>query len=104
MASVIRRVPRSDSRTQIDELIECYIAAALACAEGGLDGVELHMAHGYLMQQFLSPLTNSRTDEYGGSFENRVRLPLQVARAVRSALPPTMAIGVRLSPEDFAAD
>ncbi len=87
------------SKRQIRELVDCFAAAARDCETGGLDGVELHMAHGYLVQQFLSPLYNRRTDEYGGSFENRVRLALEIAEAVRSAIPRWMALGVRLSSE-----
>lgn len=84
---------------QIAELKDGYRAAVEMVIAGGLDGVELHMAHGYMMQQFLSPLHNHRTDEYGGSFENRLRLPLEVLTMVRAMLPPTMALGVRLCPE-----
>ena len=87
------------TKGQIHELVECYVAAARVCAEGGLDGVELHMAHGYLVQQFLSPLFNHRTDEYGGVFENRIRIALEIAQAVRDVLPAHMAVGVRLSPD-----
>lgn len=87
---------------QIRELIDCYVQAARNCADGGLDGVELHMAHGYLVQQFLSPLHNRRTDRYGGSFENRTRLAVEIATAVRATLPAHMALGVRLSPEESA--
>ena len=89
------------NKRQIDELIDCYVAAARNCEAGGLDGIELHMAHGYLLQQFLSPLHNRRTDEYGGSFENRTRIAVEVATAVRSTVPANMAVGVRLSPELF---
>lgn len=89
------------TKQQIRELIDCYVEAARNCEAGGLDGVELHMAHGYLLQQFLSPLHNRRTDDYGGSFENRTRLAVEVATAVRDALPANMAVGVRLSPELF---
>lgn len=89
------------NKRQISELIDCYVAAAKNCEAGGLDGIELHMAHGYLLQQFLSPLHNRRTDEYGGSFENRTRIAVEVATAVRSTLPAHMAVGVRLSPELF---
>ena len=89
------------SQHQIGELIGCYVSAARNCAQGGLDGVELHMAHGYLVQQFLSPLHNRRTDQYGGSFENRARLAVELAEAVRDELPAHMALGVRLSPEEF---
>jgi 2,4-dienoyl-CoA reductase-like NADH-dependent reductase (Old Yellow Enzyme family) len=85
---------------QINELIDCHVAAVRDCVAGGLDGVELHMAHGYLVQQFLTPLHNRRTDLYGGSFDNRVRLAVEIATAVRAALPPGMALGVRLSPEE----
>jgi 2,4-dienoyl-CoA reductase-like NADH-dependent reductase (Old Yellow Enzyme family) len=85
--------------SQIEFLIDCYARAARDCVAGGLDGVELHMAHGYLVQQFLSPLYNQRSDEYGGSFENRARLSLRLLETVRGAVPATMAVGVRLSSE-----
>lgn len=84
---------------EIEQLKQCYLAAVQECIAGGIDGVELHMAHGYLLQQFMSPLYNRRTDQYGGSFENRVRLPLELLRLVREALPAHMALGVRLSSE-----
>jgi len=90
---------RAMTLQQIDELVACYVEAALDCVSGGLDGIELHMAHGYLVQQFMSPLYNFRDDDYGGSFENRLRLPLRLLREVKAVLPPTMALGVRLSPE-----
>lgn len=84
---------------QIDSLVECYARAARDCEAGGLDGVELHMAHGYLVQQFLSPLFNQRTDDYGGSCENRLRLAIRLLETVRSQVSPRLAVGVRLSPE-----
>lgn len=84
---------------QIDFLVDCYARAAQDCAEGGLDGIELHMAHGYLIQQFLSPLYNRRTDQYGGNFENRARLALRLLETVRRVIPAHMALGVRLSSE-----
>lgn len=84
---------------QIDRLVECYADAARDCEAGGLDGIELHMAHGYLVQQFLSPLFNHRKDDYGGSFENRARLALRLLETVRSVVSPRLAVGVRLSPE-----
>jgi len=89
------------TKQQIKELVDCYVAAAKDCETAGLDGVELHMAHGYLTQQFLSPLSNFRKDEYGGSFENRLRLSLELLTAVRGSISPKMAVGVRLSPESF---
>jgi 2,4-dienoyl-CoA reductase-like NADH-dependent reductase (Old Yellow Enzyme family) len=87
------------SKQQIREYIECCVEAALDCQRGGLDGVELHMAHGYLLQQFLSPLYNDRIDEYGGSEENRFRFALELVETVRRVLPASMALGVRLSSE-----
>jgi 2,4-dienoyl-CoA reductase-like NADH-dependent reductase (Old Yellow Enzyme family) len=66
---------------EIERLIECYANAAREA--GGLDGVELHMAHGYLVQQFMSPLFNQRTDEYGGSFESRMRLAIRIFGAAQ---------------------
>ena len=67
----------------------------------GLDAIELHGAHGYLLHQFLSPLSNQRTDEYGGSLENRMRFPLEVFEAVRAAVPPEMVVGMRISATDW---
>lgn len=84
---------------EIEQLKQSYLDAVRECVAGGIDGVELHMAHGYLLQQFMSPLYNQRTDHYGGSFENRVRLPLELMRLVRDALPSNMALGVRLGSE-----
>src|SRR5580698_1069979 len=68
------------------------------------DVVEVHAAHGYLLHEFLSPLSNQRTDEYGGSFENRVRFPLEVIRAIRSAWPQHLPIFVRISATDWAPE
>ncbi len=67
----------------------------------GLDGIEIHAAHGYLLHQFLSPLSNKREDRYGGSLENRMRFPLEVYEAVRAAVPASMAVGVRISATDW---
>ncbi len=87
------------TRAQIERLAGAYAAAARDCEAGGLHGIEVHMAHGYLLQQFLSPLFNRRDDEYGGEFENRLRLPIRVLEAVRAEVAPRLAVGVRLSPE-----
>jgi len=87
------------NRRQIASLIESYVASTRDAAAGGLDGIEVHCGHDYLIQQFLSPLINRREDEYGGSFENRCRLALEIVTAVRAALPAHMALGVRLSSE-----
>ncbi len=80
---------------------EAFVASARRAAALGLDGIELHAAHGYLMHQFLSPLSNLRDDEYGGSLENRMRFPLEVVDAVRAAVPRGMAVGVRISATDW---
>lgn len=90
------QVPLPMGHGEIEELIDAYVAAALRSREGGIDGIEIHAAHGYLIHQFLSPLTNTRDDEYGGSLENRMRFLLQVLRAVRDAVGPDYAMGIRL--------
>jgi 2,4-dienoyl-CoA reductase-like NADH-dependent reductase (Old Yellow Enzyme family) len=91
-------VPRPMTRAQIDEIVGAYAAAARLCRASGLDGVEVHAAHGYLIQQFLSPNANRRQDDYGGSLENRMRLLLEVMRAVRAAVArPGFAVGIRLA-------
>ena len=79
-----------------------FVRAATLGAAAGFDMLELHMAHGYLLASFLSPLTNVRTDEYGGSVENRLRYPLQVLRAVRAAWPAARPVSVRISACDWA--
>lgn len=80
---------------------DAFVATARRAVLAGFDIVEIHMAHGYLLQSFLSPLANFRTDEYGGSLENRMRFPLEVTRAVRAALPSSMPLFVRISATDW---
>jgi 2,4-dienoyl-CoA reductase-like NADH-dependent reductase (Old Yellow Enzyme family) len=82
---------------EIDEIVAAFAAAARRCKQGGLDGVEIHGAHGYLIHQFLSMHTNDRTDEYGGAIECRMRFLQEVLRAVRSATGSDFPVGVRLS-------
>lgn len=89
-------VGRPMNRAEIHEIRDAFVAAALRCEEGGLDGVEVHGCHGYLFHQFLSTFYNDRTDEYGGSFENRSRLLFETIRAVRAAVKPGFVVGVRL--------
>jgi 2,4-dienoyl-CoA reductase-like NADH-dependent reductase (Old Yellow Enzyme family) len=79
-----------------------WVAAAGRALAVGFDTVEIHAAHGYLLHQFLSPLTNTRTDEYGGSFDNRVRYPLEVVAAVREVWPDDRPLLVRISAQDWA--
>ncbi len=80
---------------------DAFVATARRALLAGFDVIELHMAHGYLLQSFLSPLANFRTDEYGGSLENRMRFPLEVTRAVRAALPSATPLFVRISATDW---
>ena len=78
-----------------------FVQAAKRAHALGIDAIELHGAHGYLLHQFLSPLSNQRTDGYGGSLENRMRFPLEVFEAVRAAVPASMPVGVRISATDW---
>jgi 2,4-dienoyl-CoA reductase-like NADH-dependent reductase (Old Yellow Enzyme family) len=93
--------PRELPVAEIDGIRGYFAAAARRAVEAGFEVVELHMAHGYLLHQFLSPLTNKRTDAYGGSPENRMRLPLEVAREVRAAWPEHLPLFVRISATDW---
>lgn len=94
-------IPRELNATEFTALIDAFAAAARRAAAAGFDTVELHMAHGYLLHQFLSPLSNQRTDEFGGSLTNRMRLPLAVASAVREAFPAERPVFVRISSTDW---
>jgi 2,4-dienoyl-CoA reductase-like NADH-dependent reductase (Old Yellow Enzyme family) len=94
-------VPLALDREGMDRIRDGFVAAARRAHALGLDGIELHGAHGYLLHQFLSPLSNLRTDEYGGSLENRMRYPLEVFAAVREVVPAEMALGMRLSASDW---
>jgi 2,4-dienoyl-CoA reductase-like NADH-dependent reductase (Old Yellow Enzyme family) len=93
--------PRALTIAEIDALKADFVAAAKRAVVAGFDVVELHAAHGYLFHQFLSPATNKRTDRYGGSFENRTRLLLEVTESVREVLPKDMPLFVRLSATDW---
>ncbi|MFF5639323.1 hypothetical protein [Streptomyces sp. NPDC012825] len=89
--------PTAMTPRQIEETVARYAATARRAEQAGFDGVEVHAAHGYLLSQFLSPLVNKRTDQWGGSLENRARTPLDVVRAVRAAVPPSFAVAVKLN-------
>ncbi|MBB6065447.1 2,4-dienoyl-CoA reductase-like NADH-dependent reductase (Old Yellow Enzyme family) [Pseudoxanthomonas broegbernensis] len=93
-------VPRALEAADIDALVEDFAHAARRAVRAGLDLVEVHVAHGYLLHQFLSPLSNVRDDAYGGALENRMRLTLRVFDAVRAAVPERVAVGVRISATD----
>jgi 2,4-dienoyl-CoA reductase-like NADH-dependent reductase (Old Yellow Enzyme family) len=93
-------VPRAMTKARIDETIAAYAAAAQRARAAGFDCVEIHAAHGYLISQFHAPFENQRTDEYGGSLENRARFGLEILRAVKAAVP-ELGVIYRLSVEDF---
>src|SRR6266581_967887 len=95
-------VPREMTRADMDQVIADYVAATERGRRAGFDMVEMHAAHGYLLASFISPLTNVRSDEYGGSLENRMRFPLEVFRAMRAAWPDEKPMSVRISATDWA--
>jgi anthraniloyl-CoA monooxygenase len=95
------QVPREMDRADMDRVKASYVRSAEWAAEAGFDLLELHMAHGYLLASFLSPLTNVRTDAYGGSREARMRYPLEVLEAVRAAWPKERPLSVRISATDW---
>jgi 2,4-dienoyl-CoA reductase-like NADH-dependent reductase (Old Yellow Enzyme family) len=94
-------VPHELSAGEIGEIVEAFKKSAERALEAGFEVIEIHAAHGYLLHQFLSPLSNARTDEYGGKFENRIRLTMQVTRAVRAAWPKRWPLFVRVSATDW---
>jgi 2,4-dienoyl-CoA reductase-like NADH-dependent reductase (Old Yellow Enzyme family) len=94
-------VPREMSPREIDEVVASFEGAARHALSAGFDLVELHFAHGYLVHEFLSPLSNQRRDDYGGGLENRLRLALRIARAVRATWPEDRPLFVRVSANDW---
>ncbi|MEN5237607.1 NADH:flavin oxidoreductase/NADH oxidase family protein [Pseudomonas sichuanensis] len=93
--------PRAMTAPIIDEVIARFARTAQLAEQAGFTGVEIHAAHGYLLSQFLSPLSNTRTDEWGGPLENRARLLLEVVKAVRKVVSPGFAVAVKLNSADF---
>ncbi|HIJ38073.1 MAG TPA: NADH:flavin oxidoreductase/NADH oxidase [Rhodospirillaceae bacterium] len=93
--------PREIGPYDIDRLRHAFADAAVRADRAGVDIVEIHSAHGYLLHQFLSPLTNKRDDVYGGPLDNRMRFPLEVIRSVRRALPHSKPLGIRISASDW---
>jgi len=92
---------RAMTRDDMDRVRDDFVRSARWAAEAGFDWLELHCAHGYLLSSFISPLTNQRTDEYGGSLANRLRYPLEVFSAVREAWPQALPMSVRISAHDW---
>ncbi len=97
----VSQVPREMDRADMDRVRDQYVAAARMAVDCGFDMLELHMAHGYLLASFISPVTNRRKDEYGGSLENRLRYPLEIFDAVRALWPADKPMAVRLSLTDW---
>ncbi len=102
--SPVNQVPIPMTRADMDRVRDEFVAAVRMGIEAGFDMVELHAAHGYLLSGFLTPLQNKRTDEYGGSLENRLRYPLEVFRAMREAWPKERPMSVRISATDWVGD
>jgi len=100
-APTVHLVPRPMTQAMIDDTVAAFAAAARRCRDGGLDGVELHAAHGYLIHQFLSPATNHREDAYGGDTAGRTRFLIEILEAIRSEVGRGYPVGVRLSGTDF---
>ncbi len=88
-------------KDDIERLIKDFAAAAQRAIKAGFKIIEIHAAHGYLINEFLSPLSNNRTDEYGGSFENRIRILLEIVAAIRSVIKETTPLFVRISASDW---
>jgi anthraniloyl-CoA monooxygenase len=97
------QVPKAMDRKDMDTVREQFVRAGCMADAAGFDMLELHMAHGYLLASFISPLTNVRADEYGGSLENRMRFPLEIFDAVRAAWPAERPMSVKISATDWAA-
>ena len=102
--SPVNQVPRAMTRADMDRVRDEFVAALRMGFEAGFDMIELHAAHGYLLSSFITPLQNKRTDEYGGSLENRLRYPLEVFAAMRAAWPGDKPMSVRISATDWAGD
>lgn len=94
-------LPEALSIEGIHQVIQQFIAAALRAVEAGYDVIEIHAAHGYLLHEFLSPISNLRTDDFGGSFENRCQLLLECVKGIKAAIPTTVSLFVRLSAIDY---
>ncbi|MFZ1389351.1 MAG: bifunctional salicylyl-CoA 5-hydroxylase/oxidoreductase [Thiolinea sp.] len=98
------QVPKAMDRADMDEVRDQFVAAAQMAERAGFDMIELHAAHGYLLSSFISPMTNTRSDEYGGSLENRMRYPLEVFQAMRAVWPENKPMSVRISANDWVGD
>ncbi|KAG6830247.1 hypothetical protein H0H87_008774 [Tephrocybe sp. NHM501043] len=93
--------PKELTKIRIKEVVQAFVDAAIRSVKAGIDVIEIHNAHGYLLHSFVSPVSNQRTDEYGGSFENRIRLTLEIVDAVRAVIPADMPLFLRISATDW---
>lgn len=98
------QIPKAMDRADMDEVLDQFVAAAQMAERAGFDMLEMHAAHGYLLSSFISPMTNTRSDEYGGSLENRMRFPLEVFKAMRAVWPDNKPMSVRISANDWVGD
>jgi mycofactocin system FadH/OYE family oxidoreductase 2 len=98
---LFREVPKAVNRSEIDQIVAGYVQVAEHCAEGGFDGIELQCSHSSIVRGFLSPATNKRTDEYGGSLTSRCRLMIEIVAAVRRAIGSELALGVRICGDEL---
>jgi len=98
---VFGEMAKAMERSDMDEVVEGWCRSAEYTKEAGFDGVEVHLAHSYLLHQFLSPVFNKRTDEYGGELANRMRFPLEVIRAVRDRVGQDIIVGIRLPVDEL---
>ena len=103
-SAITKQPTRALTIEQIHQLVGQFGDTARRAMEAGADGVEIHAAHGYLINQFLSPFSNKRTDEYGGSFENRMRFLLEIMRDVRAKTQNKIPVTVRISADEFLSD
>ncbi len=101
MCKVTQEMPRALTTEEVQDLVKAFIRGAVFAKIAGFDGVELHAAHGYLLNEFLSPYTNKRTDRYGGSFNNRIRIMEEIITGIRFMCGPKFAISVRISADEF---
>jgi anthraniloyl-CoA monooxygenase len=102
--SADNQIPRPMSRADMDRVIDQFVASVRMGLDAGFDMIELHAAHGYLLSSFITPLTNRRSDDYGGSLENRLRFPIEVFRAMRAAWPDDKPMSVRISANDWMGE
>lgn len=94
-------VPRALSTAEVKEVVQAFARSAELAVQAGVDVIEIHGAHGYLINEFMSPVTNKRTDEYGGSFENRTRIVREIAEAIRAVIPRGMPLFLRISATEW---